>query len=82
MTLESKLADIRAGAVKRIPEDKRAMMGAATNALRESGIMNGVVKVGDRLPAFSLENVNGEIVESSDLLSKGAVVLTIFRGSW
>lgn len=44
--------------------------------------MDTVIKVGDTLPAFSLENANGEMVNSADLLSKGAIVLTVFRGHW
>lgn len=82
MSLESKLAAIREGAAKRIPEDKRKAMGAATQALRESGIMDGVARVGDALPAFSLANRSGDSVSSADLLARGPLVLTVFRGSW
>ena len=82
MSLEEKLAAIRAGGAKRIPEDKRAIMGRATQELRDSGIMDRVIKVGDTLPAFSLANADGEVVGSADLLARGAVVLTVFRGHW
>ena len=82
MSLEEKLAEIRAASATRIPEDKRAIMGGAVNRLRESGIMDGVVKVGDALPAFALQNADGVEVSSADLLGKGAVVLTVFRGHW
>ena len=57
-------------------------MGGATQELRDSGIMDGVIKVGDTLPPFSLSNANGETVSSADLLAKGALVLTVFRGHW
>ena len=59
MSLEEKLAEIRAAGAKRVPEDKRAIMGKATADLRESGIMDGVIKVGDTLPPFSLSNADG-----------------------
>ena len=78
MSLEDKLAEIRAAGAKRIPEDKRAIIGKATADLRESGILDGVIKIGDTLPPFSLSNANGETVTSADLLAKGPVVLTIF----
>jgi hypothetical protein len=82
MSLEEKLAQLRAGAVNRIPEEKRAAMGQATKDLRASGIMDAVIKVGDPLPAFALKNADGVAVGSADLLAKGTVVLTVFRGHW
>lgn len=82
MSLEEKLAAIRAAGAERIPADKRAIMGNATQALRDSGIMDGVPKPGDPLPEFALTNADGVEVRSSDLLAQGAVVLTVFRGSW
>ncbi len=82
MSLAEKLAEISVAGAKRIPEETRAIIGAATKAQRESGILDNTIKVGDTLPAFSLQNANGEMVNSADLLSKGAVVLTVFRGHW
>ncbi len=82
MSLSQKLDEIRAGAEKMIPPDKFALMARATAELRASGIMDGVIQVGARLPAFSLANSRGERVSSQDLLQRGAVVLTVFRGHW
>lgn len=82
MSLAEKLDDIRNGAGKRIPEEKRAIMHRATTDLRDSGIMERTIKVGDGLPSFALPNQNGTVVKSADLLAKGAVVLTVFRGHW
>ena len=82
MSLEEKLAAIREAGAKRMPEEARAKMGAATKSLTESGIMDRVIKVGDRLPAFSLPNAADTTVTSADLLAKGAVVLTVYRGHW
>jgi hypothetical protein len=82
MSLEDKLAQLRAASAERIPPEKRAVMVQATKDLRESGIMDRVIKVGDTLPAFALKNAAGAEVPSNDLLAKGTVVLTIFRGHW
>ena len=82
MSLEDKLAALRAASAKRIPPEKRAVMLQATQELRESGIMDRVIKVGDRLPPFALANADGADVFSDDLLAKGTVVLTVFRGHW
>ena len=57
-------------------------MGAVNKELFESNIMDGVVKVSDRLPGFALPNAFNETIESSELLAAGPVVLTVFRGIW
>jgi len=82
MTLAERLDTIRLGADKRIAPDKRAIMHRATDDLRSSGILDGVIKVGDRLPAFALKNAFGEEVRSSELLASGPLILTVFRGTW
>lgn len=82
MSLSQKLTEIRDGAEKRIPADKLAVMQRATANLRASGILDGVIKVGDAIPPFQLTNMRGVPVTSQSLLGKGAVVLTVFRGHW
>jgi peroxiredoxin len=57
-------------------------MHRATDDLRASGILDGVIKVGDPLAAFALKNAFGQEVRSSELVAKGRLVLTVFRGSW
>jgi hypothetical protein len=82
MTLDESLALIRDASSKRIPPDRQAIMHRATEELRGSGMMDRVIKAGDALPAFSLHNAHGQEVRSADLLAKGPLVLTVFRGSW
>jgi hypothetical protein len=82
MTLKAKLDQIKAGAAQKIPPEVFKKMGAATNELRDSGIMDGVVKVGSKFPPFALSNQSGVQIRSEDLLARGAVVLTVFRGHW
>ena len=82
MSLEQKLGAIREGARQKIPPAAWATMTEATDALRASGIMDGVIKVGARLPAFTLPNATGTPVTSAALLAKGPLVLTVFRGHW
>jgi hypothetical protein len=82
MTLAQTLESIRDASAKRIPPDKAAIMHRATEELRASGIMDQVIKVGVPLPAFTLPNADGQEVRSADLLARGPLVLTFFRGSW
>jgi hypothetical protein len=80
--LADKLAAMRAASATRIPPDKAAIMHRATEDLRKSGILDRIVKVGAPMPAFRLANHDTQIFSSRDLLNKGPLVLSFFRGSW
>lgn len=82
MSLDEELARIREAASKRRPPETQAVMHRANEDLRTSGILDRVIKIGDPLPAFALQNAYGREVRSADLLAKGPLVLTVFRGSW
>jgi hypothetical protein len=49
-------------------------MGAATKAIKESGIMDGVIKVGDKLPSFNLPNSKGVMVSSDGTIRLKSVL--------
>ena len=40
------------------------------------------LKAGDRIPEFELPNVEGRLVTSEELLARGPLVLSFFRGGW
>ena len=82
MSLKDKLDQIRAGAASRMPAAALETMTAATQNLRASGILGSVPGVGAALPPFTLPNSRGDLIRSSQLLDRGAVVLTVFRGHW
>jgi len=50
--------------------------------LRGSGALNKVLKKGDQAPEFNLQNQNSEIISSVELLKKGPLVVSFYRGSW
>ena len=82
MSLAEKLAKISAQGVESIPKKWQTVMARTLEELRASGIMNGVVKVGDSLPAFALKNDDGAEVNSQALLAEGPLVVNVFRGHW
>jgi hypothetical protein len=82
MSLEDTLRETRERLAKRIPPDKAAIMHRATDDLRASGIVDRVIKVGSKLPEFALPDAAGREVRSVDLLARGPLVLTFFRGAW
>lgn len=82
MSLENELAKIRNYAKEKFPAEQREFMGGEVAKLRDSGILDAMIKVGDKLPPFSLKNEHDEIVSSDEVLAQGGVVLTVFRGHW
>lgn len=81
-TLQERLDRIKAGFLKNVPAEVKAVMDRATEELRGSGIMARIPAPGGALPAFELPDSEGNIVRSSDLLERGPLVLTFYRGQW
>ena len=81
-TLQARLDDMREASAKKIPPEARAVMHRATAALADSGQADRALGVGDALPAFALPDSTGATVSSSELLSRGPLILTFFRGRW
>lgn len=50
--------------------------------LTESDVLKYSLRPGDHFPAFALENQYGEVVELNNLVIRGPVVITFFRGNW
>ncbi|MFQ5772529.1 MAG: hypothetical protein ACE5HX_18475 [bacterium] len=82
MTLQDKLNEIRASFEKNAPKEVLSLMHQATEDLRNSGIVERALKVGDIAPGFELENAEGKMIRSKDLISDRLMVLSFYRGKW
>lgn len=82
MSLKETLDATRAAAVARRGAEIRAIMDRATADLRASGILKKIAAVGQRAPSFSARNHDGRVISSQELLAKGPLVLSFFRGAW
>jgi len=82
MDLKQRLETLRKASQTRIPAEAQAIMHRATEDLRRSGILNRVIKVGQKAPGFELKNQRGERVRSEALLAKGPLVVSFYRGVW
>ncbi|WP_053404534.1 peroxiredoxin-like family protein [Persicobacter sp. CCB-QB2] len=82
MTFQEKLASLVERIEGKMPESYLEVMHGATQDLIDSGIQDKVLKVGDRAPEFVLEDQNGNKVSSREVLAKGPLVLTFYRGVW
>lgn len=81
-TLQERLDRIKAGFVSQVPQEVLQVMAGAEEELRSSGIMSRIPGPGSRLEPFQLADTAGQVVSSADLLSRGPLVLTVYRGAW
>jgi peroxiredoxin len=82
VSLQEKLDAVKADAIENTPERLRVIIDNALWSLIASGQAARAMKAGERAPAFLLPDTFGRIVRSEDLLRRGPLVLTFYRGSW
>jgi peroxiredoxin len=87
MSLQAKLdafkADCEAGKPPyNVPYSVIETMHRATAELIESGTARRAKKAGDVAPSFALKDPDGNVISSADLLKRGPVVLSFYRGVW
>lgn len=80
--LQQSLDRIKERIEGRMPSEFVKIMHESTQKLEDSGIGEKILKQGDKAPNFELLNQNGEIISSEQLLLKGPLVLTFYRGVW
>lgn len=66
----------------KVPPEVVAVMHRATADLAASGQVQRALGVGAKLPAFTLSDSEDRAVSSADLLAKGPLVITFYRGVW
>ena len=64
------------------PPEALTVMHRATEDLISSGAAAAALGEGAAIPRFSLPNQANETVSLDNLLARGPVVATIFRGPW
>ncbi|MCQ8239741.1 peroxiredoxin-like family protein [Rhizosaccharibacter radicis] len=87
MTLQNKLdafkADFEAGRPPyNVPASVIETMHRATAQLIASGAASRALKAGDRMPSFTLPDHEGRPVSSSELLARGPLMVSFYRGVW
>ena len=87
-TLTEELAAMRRAAMGdgtspgRIPAAAVAIMHRVTEDQRASGYRGRMPAIGTMLPGFTLANTAGATVASAEVLARGPLVLSFFRGAW
>ncbi|NEP04203.1 MAG: AhpC/TSA family protein [Okeania sp. SIO2G4] len=82
MELTKNLQQLQAEIQAQLPEDAKEKMNKAVVDLANSDIVDNSLKVGEKVPNFSLPNAVGKIVELNSLLVESPVVISFYRGGW
>ena len=82
MTLKTELDDFRSAWTQRVGPDIASLVAGDIDDLRSSGLLDGVARPGDLLPALALPNAAGETVDLRALAALGPLVITFYRGGW
>ena len=81
-SLQTRLDAIRHGFEKKAPPPVLETMHRATRDLTELLEREPGLGVGDAAPPFRLQDQEGNVVDSAQLLARGPLVVTLFRGHW
>jgi peroxiredoxin len=76
------LAERKELIAKYVPAETQAIHARAVTELKQQRLAANILSVGSRIPGFELQDHDGKSVSSSDLLSKGRLVLCFIRGRW
>ncbi len=82
MTLQKKLNAIKEKSMATKPAEVLSIMQDEVSKLIEAGIAGNVIATGKPLPEFSLPDEEGNFVNSKELLAKGPLALSFYRGVW
>ncbi|MBB1450539.1 AhpC/TSA family protein [Pseudoalteromonas sp. SG43-1] len=66
----------------KLPADVLALMNTTNEELIAQHIKDNALQIGQKVENFSLANHNGENIELADLLKKGPVIISFYRGGW
>lgn len=81
MTLNDKLSEWWEQTRERAPEVYAAYT-LFVRELKRADVSRHSLRRGDLMPIFTLPNTEGRLVHARELLGRGALVLSFFRGGW
>jgi peroxiredoxin len=76
------LAERKEKIAKYVPAATLEVHARVVAELKSHGLAAGSLGVGAKAPRFSLPDHNGNVVSSEELLTRGRLVLSFFRGRW
>jgi peroxiredoxin len=75
-------AERKALIAKYVPAETQKVHAQAVAELKQRNLATNILPVGAKAPEFELQDHNGKLIRSSDLLAKGRLVMCFIRGRW
>lgn len=82
MNLATELKAVTESVRQQAPIEVMTAMETATAKLAASGLADKALKRGSQMPDFELPDATGNIVRSTDLRAKTALLISFYRGHW
>lgn len=82
MSLNKQLSAFKVQLYEQLPAERRDAIDGVTEELEKFGVEENVLKEGDILPSFALPDVSGNTVNSEELLARGPLIISFYRGGW
>jgi peroxiredoxin len=82
LSLSERLLEIRARTRELVRTENLQIQERSIRALEATGAAEKILPVGAQGPEFELTDSNGSLIRSTDVLSRGPLVVLFFRGRW
>jgi peroxiredoxin len=82
MSLRQDIDAFTSEAAKQLPSELLAGVQRSIDDVRKSGIVARALGIGDLVPDFTLPNAQGRPVALADLLRRGPLIISFYRGVW
>jgi peroxiredoxin len=82
MSLTQLIAEFKETLKVDMPEEVLQVLNKGVEDLLQDGVGKDAIGVGNIMPAFQLKDARGALVSSDELLAKGPLVVSFYRGDW
>ena len=81
-TIREQSDQLKIAAAGRLPAEVLEAFDRSIADLLNEGVPSGVVKVGDQLDSFTLQDATGAAVSLEQIVESGPAVIVFYRGGW
>ncbi len=82
LTIREQSDQLKAAAAERLPSEVLEVFDRSIQNLLDQGVPTNVIKVGDVLERFTLDDASGNPVNLDELVESGPAVIVFYRGGW